>query len=91
MLEVREEETGKVSVKAFISRDAANGVSAVRRQADLVGTHSSLEKVNPGIKPLFLSQKIDANEPVKDINYHHRKCLKPLTRKEDAFYSSKCN
>jgi hypothetical protein len=28
---------------------------------------SSLEKVNPGIRPLFLSQKMAANEPEKKI------------------------
>lgn len=28
---------------------------------------SSLEKVSPGIKPLFFSQKIDAKEPEKKI------------------------
>src|SRR5690606_487966 len=30
---------------------------------------NSLEKVNPGIIPLFFNQKIEQNEPEKNMNY----------------------
>lgn len=69
--EVREEEASEVGVESFISGDKFvlyEGRSKSARRPPWVGNRMRrTEKVSPGMRPRFLSQKIEAKDPEKKI------------------------
>lgn len=67
---VRKEEAGKVGVEAFVTRDelVLRGEGVSMASMIYIQPASELtEKVKPGISPRFLSQKMDANDPEKNM------------------------
>ena len=69
--EVGEEEAGKVGVKSFVSGDEFVLKESDASQRQLLKATKErdkhTEKVSPGMRPRFLSQKIEAKDPEKKI------------------------
>lgn len=70
--EVREEEAGEIGVESFVSGNElvlvkSDESKSVTGQADYERTGQHTEKVNPGMRPRFLSQKMEAKDPEKKI------------------------
>lgn len=68
-LEVREEQAGKVGVEALVARDELVLGEGIGRQQQISSAKSRehTENVKPGMRPRFLSQKMEANEPEKKM------------------------
>jgi hypothetical protein len=68
-LEVGEEKAGKVGVETFVSRDelVLRDKTVNWKAPGARNETQRTENVKPGIKPRFLSQKIEAKEPEKKM------------------------